>query len=709
MSKESLLVEIFTEELPPKVLRNLSEVFAKEIVRGLIKTNLLEGVSSDLEAQSKYTPYATPRRLAVIVKDVLDVGPEQAFTEKLMPVKIGLDSEGNATPALVKKLESKGLSGIPVSELKIESDGKQDYLFVSGINAGRSLKADLQAILDHAIESLPIPKMMRYQLADGNTSVRFVRPVHGLVAMHGSAVIDTTAFGINSTNVSHGHRFMGRYSFEINSADTYEKQLLEEGMVVANYKERKSYISSKLESMSSELGLNIGDGEEVENLIEEVTSLVEYPEIYVGEFEEKYLEVPSECLILTMRLNQKYFPLFKSNGNLSNKFLIVSNMKVADPSNIIEGNQRVVRPRLADAEFFFETDKKTSLEQMLEPLKNVVYHNKIGTQFERVARLQKIADYIASQLSSNPELAIRAALLAKADLSSNMVGEFPELQGIMGSHYAKLQGEPESVSEAIADQYKIRFDKEFTEESSISISLYIADRVETLMGIWGIGLAPTGERDPYGLRRAALGIISAFEALTNTDKSSSLSLREILLFTQSLFDDIPQTTAYEVEDFIYDRLKNQLYNSYSKPLVDSVLANRGPITEVIPKIEAVKEFSAAPEAESLSAANKRIGNILKKIDYVIPQIDTNIFAAPAEIDLYKDFHEIKDNLREAFEAQRYKEVFLMLSKLKTPVDKFFEDVMVMDENIATRNNRLALLTELHEHMNLVADISLLAS
>lgn len=709
MSKESLLVEIFTEELPPKALRNLSEVFAKEIVRGLIKTNLLEGVSSDLEAQSKYTPYATPRRLAVIVKDVLDVGPEQAFTEKLMPVKIGLDSEGNATPALVKKLESKGLSGIPVSELKIESDGKQDYLFVSGINAGRSLKADLQAILDHAIESLPIPKMMRYQLADGKTSVRFVRPVHGLVAMHGSAVIDTTAFGINSTNVSHGHRFMGRYSFEINSADTYEKQLLEEGMVVANYKERKSYISSKLESMSSELGLNIGDGEEVENLIEEVTSLVEYPEIYVGEFEEKYLEVPSECLILTMRLNQKYFPLFKSNGNLSNKFLIVSNMKVADPSNIIEGNQRVVRPRLADAEFFFETDKKTSLEQMLEPLKNVVYHNKIGTQFERVARLQKIADYIASQLSSNPELAIRAALLAKADLSSNMVGEFPELQGIMGSHYAKLQGEPESVSEAIADQYKIRFDKEFTEESSISISLYIADRVETLMGIWGIGLAPTGERDPYGLRRAALGIISAFEALTNTDKSSSLSLREILLFTQSLFDDIPQTTAYEVEDFIYDRLKNQLYNSYSKPLVDSVLANRGPITEVIPKIEAVKEFSAAPEAESLSAANKRIGNILKKIDYVIPQIDTNIFAAPAEIDLYKDFHEIKDNLREAFEAQRYKEVFLMLSKLKTPVDKFFEDVMVMDENIVTRNNRLALLTELHEHMNLVADISLLAS
>lgn len=709
MSKESLLVEIFTEELPPKALRNLSEVFAKEIVRGLIKTNLLEGVSSDLEAQSKYTPYATPRRLAVIVKDVLDVGPEQAFTEKLMPVKIGLDSEGNATPALVKKLESKGLSGIPVSELKIESDGKQDYLFVSGINAGRSLKADLQAILDHAIESLPIPKMMRYQLADGKTSVRFVRPVHGLVAMHGSAVIDTNAFGINSTNVSHGHRFMGRYSFEINSADTYEKQLLEEGMVVANYNERKSYISSKLESMSSELGLNIGAGEEVENLIEEVTSLVEYPEIYVGEFEEKYLEVPSECLILTMRLNQKYFPLFKSNGNLSNKFLIVSNMKVADPSNIIEGNQRVVRPRLADAEFFFETDKKTSLEQMLEPLKNVVYHNKIGTQFERVARLQKIADYIASQLSSNPELAIRAALLAKADLSSNMVGEFPELQGIMGSHYAKLQGEPESVSEAIADQYKIRFDKEFTEESSISISLYIADRVETLMGIWGIGLAPNGERDPYGLRRAALGIISAFEALTNTDKSSSLSIREILLFTQSLFDDIPQTTAYEVEDFIYDRLKNQLYNSYSKPLVDSVLANRGPITEVIPKIEAVKEFSAAPEAESLSAANKRIGNILKKIDYAIPQIDTNIFAAPAEIDLYKDFHEIKDNLREAFEARRYKEVFLMLSKLKTPVDKFFEDVMVMDENIATRNNRLALLTELHEHMNLVADISLLAS
>lgn len=709
MSKESLLVEIFTEELPPKALRNLSEVFAKEIVRGLIKTNLLEGVSSDLEAQSKYTPYATPRRLAVIVKDVLDVGPEQAFTEKLMPVKIGLDSEGNATPALVKKLESKGLSGIPVSELKIESDGKQDYLFVSGINAGRSLKADLQAILDHAIESLPIPKMMRYQLADGKTSVRFVRPVHGLVAKHGSAVIDTTAFGINSTNVSHGHRFMGRYSFEINSADTYEKQLLEEGMVVANYKERKSYISSKLESMSSELGLNIGYGEEVENLIEEVTSLVEYPEIYVGEFEEKYLEVPSECLILTMRLNQKYFPLFKSNGNLSNKFLIVSNMKVADPSNIIEGNQRVVRPRLADAEFFFETDKKTSLEQMLEPLKNVVYHNKIGTQFERVARLQKIADYIASQLSSNPELAIRAALLAKADLSSNMVGEFPELQGIMGSHYAKLQGEPDSVSESIADQYKIRFDKEFTEESSISISLYIADRVETLMGIWGIGLAPNGERDPYGLRRAALGIISAFEALTNTDKSSSLSLREILLFTQSLFDDIPQTTAYEVEDFIYDRLKNQLYNSYSKPLVDSVLANRGPITEVIPKIEAVKEFSAAPEAESLSAANKRIGNILKKIDYAIPQIDTNIFAAPAEIDLYKDFHEIKDNLREAFEARRYKEVFLMLSKLKTPVDKFFEDVMVMDENIVTRNNRLALLTELHEHMNLVADISLLAS
>ncbi|WDU51591.1 glycine--tRNA ligase subunit beta [Taylorella equigenitalis] len=706
MSNQSLLIELFTEELPPKALRNLSEVFASEIVKGLVKINLLEG---DSESHEKYTVFATPRRLAVLVRDVLDVGPEQPFTEKLMPKKVGLDSEGNATAALTKKLESKGMGNFAVSDLQVKSDGKQDYLYLSGINAGRSLKADLQAIFQHAVDSLPIPKVMRYQLADGKTSVKFVRPVHGLVAMHGSEVIDISAFGINSSNVTHGHRFMGKYSFEVSSADSYEKQLLDEGMVVASYSERMNYISSKLESISSELGLNLGSGDEVNNLIEEVTSLVEYPEIYVGEFEEKFLQVPSECLILTMRLNQKYFPLFNPDGSLSNKFLIVSNMKVSNPSNIIEGNQRVVRPRLADAEFFYETDKKLSFEQMLEPLKTVVYHNKIGSQFERVERIEKIAKFIASKLGADESLASRAALLSKADLSSNMVGEFPELQGIMGSYYSKLQGEPEEIYDAIKDQYKLKFDREYSNKSVTSLALYLADRIETLIGIWGIGSAPTGERDPYGLRRAALGLISAIESLSGSENENSLNLSEILHFAQTLFSDIPKSTAIEVEVFIYDKLKNQLYNTYSKQLVDSVLTNKTHINDVVPRIKALSDFSKTSEASSLATANKRISNILKKIDYQLPAIDKTLFKAEAEKNLYESYVQIKDELKSKFTSKNYNEVFLKLSTLRDSVDKFFEDVMVMDEDIAIRNNRLALLKELHEHMNLVADISLLAN
>lgn len=710
MSTKPLLIELLTEELPPKALRRLGTSFAQSLVDSLAKVHL---VQTDVS----FTSYATPRRLAVLLDAVLAQAAEQDFAEKLMPVKIGLDAAGNATPALLKKLASKGLEHVSVDSLSQESDGKQDYLVAKGKAAGVQLTAYLQTALDHAIESLPIPKVMRYQLADGKTLAKFVRPVHGLVALYDEEVLPVQALGMQASKQTSGHRFMGQSRITLNNAQSYASQLAEQGMVIASYEERLEKIKILLNTKADELKLSIGDDQAVTDLLEEVTSLVEHPSVYVGQFEEKFLAVPPECLILTMRLNQKYFPLFdKETGKLSHRFLIVSNMQVADPHHIIEGNERVVRPRLADAEFFFNTDRKLPLEERVKALGNIVYHNKLGTQLARVERVRTIARYIADLLGTDNALADRAAFLAKADLTSNMVGEFPELQGLIGAYYAQGDNEAPEVVTALAEQYQVRYDKPVSQVNLNSVVLFIAERIETLIGIWGIGLVPTGERDPYALRRAALGLISAFDRLNEAEyfsKQPKLKLSELSAFTQSVFAQdkniaLAANTATAVQAFIYERLRNQLNTEHDRSIVDAVLALNPDLDEVNARVQAVSHFSSLPEAPSLAAANKRIGNLLKKVGTELDTVNTTLLSEPAEIALAKVIAEVEPAARHHFAQAEFTAALQALAQTREAVDNFFNDVMVMVDEVALKNNRLALLNQLHTTMNLVADLAKLA-
>lgn len=709
LETRSLLVELLTEELPPKALNKLGQAFAEGIRSVLAKKNLLGegGVVAD---------YATPRRLAVHISQVRGQAPEQSYTEKLMPASVGLTAGGQATPALAKKLASKGLEHLGVDQLVHESDGKQDYLYAKGTAAGSTLADGLQEALDHAIASLPIPKVMRYQLADGVTSVKFVRPAHRLAALWGNEIVAVHTLGLDADRLTQGHRFMAPAPFALDHADSYAQQLLSTGKVVASFSQRRQAIDEQLQARARELGATLGNDPAVEALLDEVTALVEHPTVYVGQFDKQFLSVPPECLILTMRLNQKYFPLFEPDTDrLTHRFLIVSNMQVGDPSNIIHGNERVVRPRLADAQFFFEQDRKTPLAARVETLANSVYHNKLGSQLERVARVREIAGYLAGKLDADGSPADRAALLAKADLNSNMVAEFPELQGIMGAYYAQADGEADEVVRALRDQYRIRIDEPATQETITSIILFIAERVETLVGIWGIGLVPTGERDPFGLRRAALGIISAFEQLgaggyLAIPDAAGLHIRPLLEQAAGTFGAhrLGTETVPEVLHFIYERYRNLLGNDYDRNVIDAVLALQPPLHEVLPRIQACASFAGRPEAASLAAANKRIANLLKKADSAVGKVDPARLSEPAEQALAQTIDKLKPQAEVQFAQGNFTDSLATLAQARSAVDAFFADIMVMAEDPAVRANRLALLNDLHGVMNRIADISRLA-
>ena len=716
-----LLVELFTEELPPRALQKLGQAFADSLTQALAKQHLLG-------ANSVTTSYATPRRLAAQLSNVLAQAQDQAFSEKLMPVKVGLDAQGNATPALQKKLAAKNLAHLTPADLARESDGKQDYLIAHGTAAGVQLKNVLQAAVESALADLPIPKMMRYQLADGQTSVRFVRPVHGLVVLHGSDVLPVTVLGIEAGNSTQGHRFMSEGSVTLSHANDYATALADKGRVIASFEDRRDAIRQQLDKTAAELGASLGDEAEVTPLLDEVTALVEHPTVYVGQFEEKFLAVPQECLILTMRLNQKYFPLFDpASGKLIHKFLIVSNMNVDDPHHIVQGNERVIRPRLADAEFFFETDRKQPLASRVAHLGNIVYHNKLGSQLDRIERLRKISSHLAEMLHADVTLADRAAQLAKADLTSNMVGEFPELQGIMGAYYAQYDGEPAAVVRALASQYQTRFDAPVTDDTLVAAILFIAERIDTLVGIWGIGLQPSGERDPFGLRRAALGIISAVEQLAagnylsdtsvNVDAAAAassvqtgFSLPALLDFAASTFQSgtLHSGTTEDVLVYVYERYRNQLTSDYARSVVDAVIALQPPLQEVTARVKAVTTFAALPEAESLAAANKRIGNLLKKAEGDLPELDPSLFTEAAEKALYEALSAIEASARADAAQGQFEKSLGAVAQTRAAVDDFFTHVMVMADDPAVRGNRLALLSRLHATMNLVADISRLA-
>jgi glycyl-tRNA synthetase beta chain len=556
---------------------------------------------------------------------------------------------------------------------------------------------------------------MQYQLADGRTSVSFVRPAHGLIVLHGAQVVPASVLGLQSGRLTHGHRFQGDADITVPHADEYESLLAERGRVLASFTERRARIETSLREQAAALGVSLGDESQVAPLLDEVCALVEWPAVYVGAFEREFLAVPQECLILTMRTNQKYFPLFDGQGRLDHRFLIVSNMAVADPSLIVDGNQRVVRPRLADARFFFEQDKKTRLVDRIPQLGSVVYHAKLGTQAQRTERVRALARQVAPALGGDPQSADRAALLAKADLLTGMVGEFPELQGSMGRHYALHDGEPAEVAQAIAEHYQPRFAGDALPSSVTGTAVALADKLETLAGIWGIGSIPTGDRDPFALRRHALGVLRMLIERPVATSGEAPTLRGLLELAFAQFAEVPAVTPAvdPLHAFVVDRLRGWLRErGHPAADIDAVLAvDADRLDRVLPRLDAIAAFRALPEASSLAAANKRIGNILRKADGTLAgvAVDRALLAEPAERALEAAIAEVAPLAEQRLAALDYAGALTTLASLRAPVDAFFDGVMVNAEDPRLRGNRLALLDGLHRLMNRVADLSKLAA
>ncbi|MCB1928267.1 MAG: glycine--tRNA ligase subunit beta [Rhodocyclaceae bacterium] len=694
MSQKTLLVELLTEELPPKALPRLGERFGESIAAGLVAAGLAS-------AEAAVRSFASPRRLAVIVGDVLVEAAARSVTEKLMPVTVAVDAAGRPTPALLKKMAAKGIPESAVAGFERRVDGKAESLFHTRRVAGDRLADVLAGIVQDAVKALPIPKVMRW----GDGDATFVRPVHKLVMLHGDRVVCGRVLELEAGRTTCGHRFMSRGEIDIATADAYEPTLRAEGKVVAHFDDRRRMIDDLLRSEASRLQASLGD---YADLLDEVNALVEHPSVYVGEFEEEFLSVPQECLILTMRANQKYFPLFDVDGRLLNRFLIVSNMALADPSNIVLGNQRVVRPRLADARFFFQQDLKQPLESRLPRLENVVYHNRLGSQFERVERLERLAGIVAGHLKADADMARRAARLAKADLVCEMVGEFPELQGVMGRYYARHDGEADTVADAIAEHYQPRFAGDALPSGNVACATALADKLDALVGFFGIGQLPTGDKDPFGLRRSALGVLRIL-----IESPLPLELDRLIADAAGGFAggilDRPNFAA-DLLDFVLERLRNQLRESgHPAAAIDAVLALRPTRVDLVPaRLAAVLAFQQLPEAESLAAANKRIVNILKKNDEEIGEPDLALLQEEAEKALFRRMSDLAPLARSLYDNRDYAESLKILAGLRDDVDRFFAEVMVNVDEPLTRRNRLALLSQLAGLMNRVADLSRLS-
>jgi len=663
------------------------------------------------------TAFASPRRLAAHVTGVLAQGADKAVQQKLMPVTVGLDAAGNATPALLKKLQALGADvsdpAAAVAALKRQPDGKAEALFYDSVVKGASLQAGLQKALEEALAKLPIPKVMQYQLETdcelpGWSSVNFVRPAHSLIALHGSTVVPVKALGLTAGNSTQGHRFEAKVSpVVLAHADQYAETLKTDGSVIASFAERRAEIVRQLQAAAAKVG-NGARPIEDEALLDEVTALVERPNVLTCQFEIEFLDVPQECLILTMKANQKYFPLIDASGKLTNRFLVVSNITPDDASFVIGGNERVVRPRLADAKFFFDQDRKKTLESRVDGLSKVVYHNKLGTQGERMARVCAIAKAIGQQVGGDllAKQAEQAARLAKTDLLTDMVGEFPELQGIMGGYYARHDGLSSDVAEAIEDHYKPRFAGDELPRNKVGLVVALADKLETLVGMFGIGNVPTGDKDPFALRRHALGVIRML-----IEKDVALGLPELLALSAPVFGDKITGGADALIDFVYDRLSGSLREQgFSAQEVDAVMALRpARLGQVSQFLSAVRAFAALPESPALAAANKRIGNILKKAGEVDAHVNTALLQEDAEKNLYAVMQKLLPESEAQFKAGDYTASLQTLAALRAPVDAFFDDVMVNAEEMDLRLNRQGLLKSLHVAMNRVADLSRLAA
>ena len=704
---QTLLVELLTEELPPKVLAKLGDAFANGIFNGLKSRDFLEEGATA-------TTYATPRRLAVAITKVRATSLDKAIREKVLPVSVALDAEGRPAAPLVKKLAALaaqvGATVITPDQLERAQDGKAESFFYNYTAKGGALQSGLQAALEESVAKLPIPKLMSYQRQhgrDAGNTVHFVRPAHRLIALHGASVVPLNILGLDADKITQGHRFLSQGVIAIDSPESYVETLISKGKVIPGFTERKEKIRLDL------LG-KAGDDKVLmpEALLDEVTALVEWPVVYECKFDDQFLAVPQECLILTMQTNQKYFALTDANGKLRSRFLIVSNLETANPQHIIQGNERVVRPRLSDAKFFFEQDKKKSLADRVPQLANVVYHNKLGNQLQRTERVQALAGAIAKLLGNDAAavaLAERGALLAKTDLLTDMVGEFPELQGIMGTYYARHDGEPDEVALAASEHYQPRFAGDALPASATGTAVALADKLETLVGIWGIGLQPTGDKDPFALRRHALGVLRML-----VEKRLPLAIPALLQAAVAQFagNSNFKDPSADVSAFLFDRLRGLLRErNYSPNEIEAVVAQQPEVLDnITERLDAVQAFAALPEAEALAAANKRITNILKKIEGgVSGTVQNGLLREAAEQALYSAMLLLKPQVDAAYAQGNFSGALKALAQLRQNVDAFFNDVMVNAEDEQLRNNRQALLAELHVMLNQVADISKLAA
>ena len=704
---KTLVVEIVTEELPPRSLKSLGAAFADGIAGALRKRGLLRD-------ESRITPYATPRRLALSITRVSAVAPDAETIDKLMPRSVAEDASGAPTVALRRRLDKLGrghlAQGYPDAwngpdHLYREGEGKAAFVWLRTLAAGQPLERALQEALDETIDRLPVAKLMRYA-SKGRyyNDVAFVRPAHSILAMHGDAVVPVTALGLAAGNVTSGHRFLARADIVVASAEAYAPTLEAEGKVMPSFEARRAAIAAGLRDAAQDAHVLMPA-----DLLDEVAALVEWPAIYAGTFDPAFLAVPQECLILTMQQNQKYFALADSGGALLPRFLLVSNLATDDPSAIIGGNERVLRARLADARFFYDQDRRRSLASRVPRLREIVYHGKLGTLADRTDRLQFLARNIGPRIGGDHGLCDRAAQLAKADLVTDMVGEFPALQGTMGRYYALHDGEAPEVADAIAQHYWPRHAGDHLPAGPVAQAVALADKLETLAGMFGIGAPPTGEKDPFGLRRAAIGVLRIL-----IEKRLALPLPGLLGLAFQAFNRVADTRPVpeELADFLYERLRGHLRDQgYTANQVEAVLVQRPPRVDLVAdQLSAVRAFESVPEAAALSAANKRIVNILRKSGgEAAASIDAARLTDGAERDLFRAFETLSPEVERHCAGGDFTRALMTLAAAKPVVDRFFDDVMVMADDAGVRANRLALLNRVATTMNRVADISKLAT
>jgi glycyl-tRNA synthetase beta chain len=685
MSKD-LLIEIGTEELPPKALKKLSQAFLAGIRNGLGKADL---TFADIK------PYASPRRLALLVRDLAEQTPHKTIERRGPALQAAYGEDGCPTQAALGFARS---CGVEVEELdKLETD-KGSWLMYTIEQAGQDTTELVPALVSAALDDLPIPKRMRW----GDLDAQFVRPVHWLVLLFGDSVIETELLSVRAGRTSYGHRFHHPEAIEIPMPSEYEVLLESEGKVIADFNRRSTAVRAQVESLAMEL-----NGQAVIDpaLLDEVTAMVEWPVAIAGQFEERFLTVPQEALISTMAANQKYFHLVDSENRLMPYFITISNIESRHEDKVREGNERVIRPRFADAKFFWKQDRKQRLDSHLEQLKAVVFQKQLGTLYDKTRRMAKLAAIIATQLGADKQQAIRAAELSKCDLLTEMVGEFPNLQGVMGRYYAQHDGETSAVADAIDQHYCPRFSGDVLPQGPISQAIALADRIDTLIGIFAIGQHPTGDKDPYALRRAALGVLRIM-----IEGSLDLDLHQLLSQAAQHYDaKVKADNAVEpVMEFILDRLHAYYQEQGIRAdVLDAVTALK-PVrpVDIDKRIQAVNVFRQLPEAESLAAANKRSGNILKKIEGTLPAtIKPELLTEAAEQKLYQALTELTDQVKPMLANGNYEPALQQLADLRQPVDTFFDDVMVMVEDMQLRDNRIALLNQLHGLFLEVADIS----